>query len=81
MRIDRECGLTIWQSIIKVGFCRVEVQLWRFWVRLDFIHVYYQEWHYPIFNIADCAICIGAAILIWDSFTEDKNAREPEVSA
>lgn len=45
---------------------------------VDFIHVYYQDWHYPIFNIADCAICIGAAILIWDSFTEEKDSRFPE---
>ncbi|TMP87624.1 lipoprotein signal peptidase [Pseudoalteromonas ruthenica] len=35
---------------------------------IDFIHVYYQEWHYPAFNIADCAICIGAALLLFDAF-------------
>ncbi len=38
---------------------------------VDFLHVYYQEWHYPVFNIADCAITIGAALLIWDSFSPD----------
>ena len=38
---------------------------------VDFLHVYYQQWHYPIFNIADCAITIGAALLIWDSFSPD----------
>jgi len=43
---------------------------------VDFLHVYYQEWSYPVFNIADCAICIGAALLIWDSFTEQNNAAE-----
>lgn len=35
---------------------------------IDFIHVYYQDWHYPAFNIADCAICIGAALLLFDAF-------------
>ena len=35
---------------------------------IDFIHVYYQNWHYPKFNIADCAICIGAALLLIDAF-------------
>ncbi|QFU04291.1 Lipoprotein signal peptidase [Pseudoalteromonas sp. THAF3] len=35
---------------------------------IDFIHVYYQNWHYPAFNIADCAICIGAALLLFDAF-------------
>lgn len=39
---------------------------------VDFLHVYYQEWHYPVFNIADCAITIGAGLLIWDSFTSDE---------
>lgn len=38
---------------------------------VDFLHVYYQDWHYPIFNIADCAITIGAGLLIWDSFSSD----------
>ncbi len=38
---------------------------------VDFLHVYYQDWHYPVFNIADCAITIGAALLIWDSFSPD----------
>ncbi len=38
---------------------------------VDFLHVFYQNWHYPIFNIADCAISIGAVLLIWDSFSSD----------
>lgn len=40
---------------------------------VDFLHVYYQNWHYPIFNIADCAITIGAALLIWDSFSAESD--------
>lgn len=39
---------------------------------IDFLHVYYQNWHYPAFNIADSAICIGAALLIWDSFSSNE---------
>ena len=38
---------------------------------VDFLHVYYQQWHYPVFNIADCAITIGAGLLIWDSFSSE----------
>jgi signal peptidase II len=38
---------------------------------VDFLHVFYQSWHYPIFNIADCAISIGAVLLIWDSFSSE----------
>ena len=43
---------------------------------VDFLHVYYQQWHYPVFNIADCAITIGAGLLIWDSFTSDDEAAQ-----
>ena len=30
----------------------------------DFIHVYFRQWNYPIFNLADCAISVGAVMLI-----------------
>jgi len=35
---------------------------------IDFLDVYYQSYHWPAFNIADSAICIGAVLLILDSF-------------
>lgn len=35
---------------------------------IDFIDVYVGSYHWPAFNIADAAICIGAVLLIWDSF-------------
>jgi signal peptidase II len=35
---------------------------------IDFIQVYYQQWSWPIFNIADSAISIGVAILLFDGF-------------
>ncbi|WP_243049408.1 signal peptidase II [Dyella sp. RRB7] len=30
----------------------------------DFIQVYYREWSYPVFNLADCGITVGAVLLI-----------------
>jgi len=30
----------------------------------DFIHVYFRQWSYPVFNIADCGITVGAVMLI-----------------
>jgi signal peptidase II len=35
---------------------------------IDFLDVYYQSWHWPAFNIADSAICVGVALLILESF-------------
>jgi signal peptidase II len=30
----------------------------------DFIHVYFREWNYPVFNLADCGITVGAVALV-----------------
>ena len=30
----------------------------------DFIQVYYRQWSYPVFNLADCGISVGAVLLI-----------------
>jgi signal peptidase II len=35
---------------------------------VDFFDLYYQQWHWPAFNIADSAICLGAILLIVDMF-------------
>ncbi|MFT4925410.1 MAG: signal peptidase II [Phenylobacterium sp.] len=42
----------------------------------DFIHVFYQNSHFPAFNIADSAITIGAALLIYDAFTNNEGTKE-----
>ena len=43
---------------------------------IDFIHVHWQDWHYPIFNIADSAITIGVIlILIHAFFLEGRQSR------
>ena len=39
---------------------------------IDFIDVYYQQWHWPAFNVADSAIAIGVAILLIESFRQHK---------
>ncbi len=35
---------------------------------IDFIDVYYGNWHFATFNVADMAISIGAALVIFDAF-------------
>jgi signal peptidase II len=34
---------------------------------IDFLDVHVAGWHWPAFNVADSAITIGAALMIWDS--------------
>ncbi len=35
---------------------------------VDFIDFYIGDWHFATFNIADCGICIGAALIVLDGF-------------
>ncbi len=39
---------------------------------VDFIHVYYNNSHFPAFNIADSAITLGTILLLIDSFFLEK---------
>jgi len=41
---------------------------------IDFIDVQFGSWHYPTFNVADTAICVGAGLLILDMFLSKKGA-------
>lgn len=40
---------------------------------VDFIDVYYQNHHWPVFNLADSAICIGAFLLLLEMFLTKKS--------
>jgi signal peptidase II len=42
---------------------------------IDFIDIYYGDWHWPAFNVADTAITVGALMLLLDAFRKD-NAEE-----
>ncbi len=35
---------------------------------IDFLDVYYGNWHWPAFNIADSAICVGVFLMLLESF-------------
>lgn len=37
---------------------------------VDFIQIYYQQWYWPAFNIADSAISIGVVMIVVDSIKE-----------
>lgn len=39
---------------------------------VDFIQVYYQQWYWPAFNIADSAIFIGVVMIVIDTIRESR---------
>ena len=43
---------------------------------IDFLDVYYQDWHWPAFNIADSAICVGVALMLLESFGVGKQTAQ-----
>ncbi len=35
---------------------------------VDFLYFHINDWYWPAFNVADSAICVGVAVLLWDGF-------------
>jgi len=43
----------------------------------DFIQVYYRDWAFPSFNVADSAISVGAVLLVWFGLFGSKKTPTP----
>jgi signal peptidase II len=43
---------------------------------VDFILLYWRQYQWPAFNVADSCITVGAAMLIWDSLRQSRKARQ-----
>lgn len=42
---------------------------------IDFLDVFWRHHHWPAFNVADSAICVGVALLIWEMWQEERKER------
>ncbi|MGD9786398.1 MAG: signal peptidase II [Sulfuricellaceae bacterium] len=42
---------------------------------IDFIQLYWRDYYWPAFNVADSAITGGAVLLVWDSFRKPAKPR------
>ncbi len=62
-----ERHLAIAYSLIIAGAIGNAIDRLIYQYVVDFIHWFYQDWHFPHFNIADIAIFIGAFLLISES--------------
>jgi signal peptidase II len=63
-------------SLLLAGILGNVIDRMRLGYVVDFIDVQFGAWHYPTFNVADIAICIGAGLLILDMFLR-KDTEEP----
>jgi signal peptidase II len=43
---------------------------------VDFVQLHARGYYWPAFNVADSAICVGVALLVWDSLRGSAPARE-----
>jgi signal peptidase II len=48
---------------------------------VDFLDFHFGGWHYPAFNVADMAICVGAACLVLDEILRARRAKRSAASA
>ena len=60
-------------SLILGGALGNVIDRLRFDAVVDFLDFYIGNYHWPAFNIADSAICIGAMLLVYESFRGQQN--------
>jgi len=41
---------------------------------VDFVDVFFRDHHWPAFNLADSAICVGVGLILWDAFRTGPSA-------
>jgi signal peptidase II len=42
---------------------------------VDFLQLHIGSYYWPVFNVADSSICVGAAMLVLDAFFSGKDKR------
>ena len=78
-------GLIVWaflnkkhyfaMSLISAGALGNAIDRIRLGVVIDFIDVYWQNLHWPAFNIADISICLGACIFLYTEVFKNKKRK------
>ena len=74
-RADQTLQNTAYALIIGGALANMVDRVYNGFV-VDFFDFYWDIYHYPVFNVADIAICIGAGLLALDAFKGDKNKQK-----
>jgi signal peptidase II len=62
---DRQWGVTTALALVLGGAVGNLVDRLRYGAVVDFLLVYWRDWQWPAFNVADSAISVGVAVLLW----------------
>lgn len=69
MRTPASNSLLLWSlALLAAGISGNLIDRIRMGRVIDFIEVYYRSFHWPVFNVADTAISIGAALMAIELF-------------
>ena len=81
MRTSAANRLLLWSlSLLAAGICGNLIDRVRIGRVIDFFLVHYKEHQFPVFNVADTAISIGAALMAIELFITPQAERATEVA-
>lgn len=72
---DDQCFAAVSLTLILSGAVGNLIDRVRMGEVIDFLDVYWRNHHWPAFNVADSAICVGVAMLAFDMFREEKRLK------
>jgi signal peptidase II len=72
--------LLLWSlALLAAGICGNLIDRFRLGRVIDFLLLYYKDYQWPVFNVADTAITIGAALMAIELFMSPQAERPPVV--
>jgi len=75
-RVDRSRRMeTTGLSLIFSGAVGNLIDRLRLGEVIDFLDVYWRGHHWPAFNVADSAICVGVGLLLLDAFRRERASK------
>ncbi len=72
MRVEKSRLILTGLALILGGAIGNVIDRIRFGAVVDFLDVYVESYHWPAFNVADSAICIGVGLILLDYLKKGK---------